>query len=82
MTAPRTGPPNEVGPACQDGATFKHTTAEHYSSVRGYPEAAEHLLGLGLLPAPNVQGLRAMWRLGSHHRAAAELVARRWGMLP
>ncbi|HSS23158.1 MAG TPA: hypothetical protein VLL82_01815 [Mycobacterium sp.] len=45
---------------------------------RGYPEAARHLLGHGLLPAPNRDGLRVMWNRGEHARQAAELIADRW----
>ena len=44
----------------------------------GYEEAAHHLLGHGLLPAPNREGLRLMWGRGGHHRRAAELIAERW----
>jgi hypothetical protein len=51
----------------------------HYPApTAGYPDAAHHLLGCGLTPFPDRAGLRLMWRLGGHHRAAAELIAQRW----
>lgn len=49
--------------------------------VRGYEEAALHLLGNGLTPAPNRDGLTAMWRRGGHSRQAAEFVAEAWGLV-
>lgn len=48
----------------------------------GYTEAARHLLDRGLTPAPDLDGLRAMWAAGGHHRAAAELIAQRWELMP
>jgi len=45
-----------------------------------YAAAAAHLIGLGLTPAPNVDALRAMWRVGGYHRQTAEVIAERWGM--
>jgi hypothetical protein len=51
----------------------------HYEPpTAGYEAAAAHLLGCGLLPAPNREGLRLMWSRGSHSRQAAELIAERW----
>jgi hypothetical protein len=47
---------------------------------RGYPAAAQHLLGCGLTPAPNLAALREMWRSGGEQRAAADLIADRWGL--
>lgn len=46
----------------------------------GYEAAAHHLLGHGLTPAPNVTALRGMWNCGGAGRAAAEIVAERWGL--
>jgi hypothetical protein len=46
----------------------------------GYELAAAHLLEHGLTPAPDVDGLRAMWRRGGCHRRAAGLIAQRWEM--
>jgi len=46
----------------------------------GYAAAAAHLIELGLIPAPNVDALRAMWRVGGYHRQTAEVIAERWGM--
>lgn len=43
----------------------------------GYGEAAAHLLEHGLTPAPNVEGLRLMWRQGGRSRRNAELIAQR-----
>lgn len=47
----------------------------------GYADAAHHLLGHGLLPAPNREGLHLMWRRGGHARRAAELIAERWELV-
>jgi hypothetical protein len=45
--------------------------------TRGYEPAALYLLDLGLLPAPNLEGLREMWAAGGESRRAA-VIARRW----
>ena len=51
----------------------------HYEPpINGYEDAAHHLLSLGLLPAPNREGLQAIWLRGGHHRQAAEVIAQRW----
>jgi hypothetical protein len=44
----------------------------------GYEAAALHLLEHGLTPAPNREGLQAMWRRGGHCRQAAEFIAEAW----
>jgi hypothetical protein len=55
----------------------------HYEPprVRGYEEAARHLLGHGLTPAPNSAALRELWKAGGESRAAAEAIADRWGLV-
>jgi hypothetical protein len=56
-----------------------HADPWHYEPLTaGYESAAAHLLGFGLLPAPNHEGLRLMWHRGGHTRQAAELIAERW----
>ena len=54
----------------------------HYGvpGERGYPDAVAHLLELGLLPAPNREGLITMWRRGGHSRKVAEFVAEAWDL--
>jgi hypothetical protein len=53
----------------------------HYGRpAAGYPEAAEHLLGLGLLPAADRDGLRVMYRRGGSCRQAAKVIAQAWGL--
>ena len=54
----------------------------HYQppGARGYEEAALHLLGNGLTPAPNRDGLTAMWRAGGESRETADLIAEIWGL--
>jgi hypothetical protein len=47
-------------------------------STRGYADAAEHLLALGLTPAPNVPALRDMWREGGETQRAAYRIATAW----
>jgi len=46
----------------------------------GNERAVQHLVGLGLLPAPNREGLRVMWRRGGQSRQAAEFIAERWDL--
>ncbi|MGH6683965.1 MAG: hypothetical protein ACRECA_08620 [Pseudolabrys sp.] len=46
--------------------------------IAGYPEAAEHLLAAGLLPAPNIAALQDMWKRGGRSRHVARLIAERW----
>jgi hypothetical protein len=52
----------------------------HYRppGAAGYEDAALHLLELGLTPAPNRDGLMAIWRRGGHSRQAAEFIADAW----
>lgn len=47
----------------------------------GYEAAIEHLLQLGLLPAPDRDALRQMYRRGGCQRQAATLVAERWELV-
>ena len=47
-------------------------------STTGYEAALDHLLQLGLLPAPDAEALRAMHRAGGRQRRAAMLVAEAW----
>lgn len=49
--------------------------------VRGYEEAALHLLDCGVTPAPNRDGLRAMWRRDEHSRQAAVFIAQAWELV-
>ena len=51
------------------------------SSASDYEFAVAHLLEHGLLPAPNPDGLRAMWRRGGSSRQAAAVIARAWEMV-
>jgi hypothetical protein len=46
--------------------------------IRGYEQAAHHLLGHGLLPAPNLPALRTMYRCGGYQRRVAEVIAEAW----
>jgi hypothetical protein len=48
--------------------------------VRGYPEAAAHLLGHGYTPAPNIPAMREMWKSGPETRALARIIAERWAV--
>lgn len=48
--------------------------------TRGYEEAAAHLLGHGLTPAPDRVGLHRMWKCGGHQRIDAETIAERWDL--
>jgi hypothetical protein len=48
--------------------------------ARGYPDAAMHLLGSGLMPAPDREGLQVMKRHCGACRKAAEDIAKTWGL--
>lgn len=53
----------------------------HYDdgpALRGYEAAARHLLGHGLMPAPNCVALQSMWRCGGVSRRVAEVIAAAW----
>jgi hypothetical protein len=49
----------------------------HEPPTAGYEIAAAHLLECGLTPAPDIDGLRQMWRSGNGRRMAG-LIAERW----
>ena len=55
-------------------------TAELERRRAAYAAAAMHLLSLGLTPAADRDGLRAMWRAGAESRRAAERIAELWGL--
>lgn len=48
-------------------------------TLRGYAEAAHHLLAHDLTPAPNAPALRQMWKDGGDDRSAAQVIAEHWG---
>jgi hypothetical protein len=48
--------------------------------VNGYQQAALHLLADGLIPFPNVDALRQMWKASNESRRAAAIIAKSWGM--
>lgn len=48
--------------------------------VRGYAEAAAHLLDHGLLPAPNLAAMRDMWKADDGSRRVARTIAECWEM--
>jgi hypothetical protein len=48
---------------------------------RGYADSAMHLFGHGLTPAPNIAGLRAMWKASPESRRAAQFIAEAWGLV-
>ncbi|MEB4208768.1 hypothetical protein [Mycobacterium sp. 94-17] len=54
----------------------------HYEppGERGYEDAAMHLWEHALLPAPNREGLRVMYRQGGASRKAALAIARAWDL--
>ncbi len=49
--------------------------------INGYPEAADHLLTLGLCPAPNVPALRAMWKGGGTDQRNASHIVEAWEVI-
>ena len=51
------------------------------SPTTGYAEAAEHLLAVGLAPAPNIAALRDMWCKGGNERRLAGQIAERWKLV-
>jgi hypothetical protein len=46
--------------------------------VRGYEDAAHHLLAHGLTPAPNIPAMREMWKAGAESRWAVQIITQRW----
>jgi hypothetical protein len=48
------------------------------SMVDGYRDAALHLRALGLLPAPLLPEMRALWRRGPEERRLVAEIASRW----
>jgi hypothetical protein len=62
----------------QNRPSRTETTATHSN---GYADAALHLLECGLLPAPNLDGLRRMWKAGGYSGQAAEIIAQAWDLV-
>lgn len=58
---------------CHDDEPSEH-------QLDAYRDAAEHLLGLNLLPAPNAAAMRQMWRRGGDAQRLARHIAERWEM--
>jgi hypothetical protein len=50
--------------------------SEH--ATDGYCAAAAHLIGMGLLPAPDLGAMRLMWRRDSEQRRLSRYIAERW----
>jgi hypothetical protein len=48
---------------------------------RGYPQPAAHLAEHGLVAAPNLPALRAMYKSGGDDRQVAEAIARHWRLV-
>jgi hypothetical protein len=46
--------------------------------VRGYRRACQHLLAAGLLPAPCVPEMQAMWATSREDRAIVRTIAEHW----
>jgi hypothetical protein len=61
-----------------DPWTCRHPGEPSARQVDGYHAAAVHLLGHGLLPAPNLPALREMWRRGGRDQALVRHIAERW----
>jgi hypothetical protein len=48
--------------------------------AEAYKKAAQHLLGCGLIPAPDRAGLGLMWKAGGESRHVAQVIAERWDL--
>lgn len=46
--------------------------------VDGYRDAVLHLLAEGLLPAPNIEAMRELWRRGRDEQKLVRTIAERW----
>lgn len=46
--------------------------------VRGYRRAAAHLIAAGLLPAPCLEELRALWRESPEDRRLVAVITEHW----
>jgi len=49
--------------------------------ISGYRDAAEHLLHLGLLPAPLLPEMRALWRRGPEEQRLVAEITSRWELV-
>ena len=74
-----TRPPKRRKRLTGEGQPFRNRSGTNHSN--GYADAALHLLESGLLPAPNLDGLRLMWKAGGQSRHAAQLIAQRWELI-
>ena len=77
MTTKRNRPAGNGTESDEHTDTAKYTTAAG-RQIAAYEDAAVHLLGHGLTPAPKVPAMRAMWKRGGPSRRAAELIAEAW----
>jgi hypothetical protein len=67
--------------SCRDPWTCRHYDAPPGSLARttdGYCAAAQHLIDLGLVPAPDLGAMRLMWRRDAEQRRLARYIASRW----
>lgn len=65
-------------PALECGYVDPLTCRHGPEPINGYPEAAEHLLTVGLCPAPNLPALRAMWKRGGAELRTASRIVEAW----
>jgi hypothetical protein len=72
-------PPMECG--CSDPWPCRCASAEPSDKgVEGYLEAVAHLSSLGLLGAPFLPELRALWRRGDAERRIVRDITSRWAV--
>jgi hypothetical protein len=64
---------------CRDPWPCRHYDDQpSQRQLDAYAEAAEHLLNVGMLPAPNVPAMRRMWRRRGCGQRLAVHIAERW----
>jgi hypothetical protein len=92
MSEHQNGPPEEVeGRTPHRDRPSTNSISSHHSAdtaqssgagrqVDAYEDAVMHLLDCDLMPAADVEGLRAMWKHGGDSRRAAMFVAEAWGL--
>ncbi len=75
--AARRLPPLDCG--CRDPWTCRHHDGPlSERQLDAYADAAEHLLTVGVTPAPNLPAMRRMWRRGGDELRLAVQIAQRW----
>lgn len=69
-------PPLDCG--CVDPWSCGSSRNLREGHAASYSAAAEHLLNLGLTPAPNIPAMRELWQRSGDDRRLVQTIAERW----